>query len=399
MDPRIAERLAVIPLADTPEGLWTILHDLAGELGFGRVQMDFGDSSEVIDPPRLFTNYPRWFHADFYPSQSIRDVDLVEDNVLSGGGSMFYGRSFDWDAAETDRQRCLLGTLDDIGIRSAVSVPVQGTSPDLEGCVNFGMHGGRDDFLQQVEPILADLTVFATRLHLRGQRLLAGNGASGPVAAEARLSSEVAALRRHAQRLDSRCRSAERLIRSLEQMSRTDPLTGVANRRQLETLMAGELERVHRHGRPCTVAVLDIDCFKAINDTSGHGAGDRVLQGVASRVVRRLRATDHFGRWGGDEFVLVLPETTIENGVAMADRLRCAIADGSFGVARQVTVSIGVTQARRRDTITGLLNRADRALYGAKRAGRNRIGATRIKKAAARTADRTVGPRTQIGGA
>lgn len=154
--------------------LWRLLVGLADDVGFERVQMDFGDATHNIDPPVLFTNYPRWFHAEYYLAADMLRHDFVEANVIAGGGPLYYGSEFEADLAEDRADRDMISALEDIGLRSAISIPVAGPDPELEGCVNFGGRDGRGAFLERIEPLASDLALFAMRLHLRGQKLRRG---------------------------------------------------------------------------------------------------------------------------------------------------------------------------------------------------------------------------------
>jgi diguanylate cyclase (GGDEF)-like protein len=161
----------------------------------------------------------------------------------------------------------------------------------------------------------------------------------------------------------------------------TDELTGLPNRRFIEQRLGEELVRSQRHDRRCACILLDIDLFKLTNDTWGHAAGDAVLRGLASAARGALRESDLLGRWGGEEFLAVLPETDLSGAVAMAERLRRAIEAMRVeheGRQLTATVSLGVADALpgedpdARDA-DRLVARADLALYRAKAAGRNRI--------------------------
>lgn len=156
-----------------------------------------------------------------------------------------------------------------------------------------------------------------------------------------------------------------------------DPLTGVLNRRDLLAKGGAELVRAGRYGHPCTVLMLDIDHFKSINDTFGHAEGDVALQRFAAACEELLRKNDMFGRMGGEEFAIVLPETNAEGGHQLAERLRARVAEIEIAAEagqRRMTVSIGMAeQVSADDNIEVLLSRADRALYSAKQAGRNRV--------------------------
>ncbi|HEU4853473.1 MAG TPA: diguanylate cyclase [Telluria sp.] len=168
------------------------------------------------------------------------------------------------------------------------------------------------------------------------------------------------------------------LQHELVRISRHDSLTGVFNRGYVTELALREVELARRYGRPMAVAMLDIDHFKAINDTYGHDIGDRVIQKLARVCAGSLRTTDHFGRFGGEEFIVVMPETGTTAAAECAERLRASVAtasvDSPSGEVR-FTVSIGVAvlpQGASSDW-QGLLKRADVALYRAKSAGRNQV--------------------------
>ena len=164
----------------------------------------------------------------------------------------------------------------------------------------------------------------------------------------------------------------------LHYLAATDSLTGVCNRRQALELAGGEIDRACRTGSSLSVILLDVDNLKPVNDTSGHRMGDRVLEEVASQCKADLRSQDVFGRYGGDEFIAVLPDTTSEAALHVAERLRQHIEATSIQGASgevNVTISIGITIARpdTNSSLDLLLEQADRALYQAKAAGRNRV--------------------------
>ncbi|HEV2787382.1 MAG TPA: GGDEF domain-containing protein, partial [Solirubrobacteraceae bacterium] len=133
-----------------------------------------------------------------------------------------------------------------------------------------------------------------------------------------------------------------------------------------------ELARTERTGAPLSVVVFDVDHFKAINDSYGHAAGDAALRGIGDAVVDAMRRSDVFGRLGGEEFALILPETDVAGAAVVADKLRHLLSAPVI-VGRALTVSFGVAQAREGGYGPLLLREADRALYAAKRAGRDRV--------------------------
>jgi two-component system, cell cycle response regulator len=179
-----------------------------------------------------------------------------------------------------------------------------------------------------------------------------------------------------------RKRYSERLRDNVQlsiEMAVTDSLTGLHNRRYMETHLNALVEQAASRGKPLSVLILDIDFFKSINDTHGHDAGDDVLREFAVRVRKSIRGIDLACRYGGEEFVIVMPETDMCVASMVAERLRRRIAGepfpiGSANIAIEVTISIGLAAlAGPDDTSAAILKRADQALYRAKRDGRNRV--------------------------
>ena len=170
-----------------------------------------------------------------------------------------------------------------------------------------------------------------------------------------------------------------RLHGLVERQALVDGLTGIANRRACEDALSHEIARAGRLNTPLTLVVADLDGFKAVNDRHGHAVGDDVLREFAAVLRGTLRESDLAGRWGGEEFVLLLPGTEAEGGVQLAERVRSALAERSFagrdGAVLQVTCSFGVAQHRPGVGERELFAQADRALYQAKRRGKNRVEA------------------------
>lgn len=162
----------------------------------------------------------------------------------------------------------------------------------------------------------------------------------------------------------------------IHRMALTDGLTDLANRKQLDALLAEEIPRARRHGRDLSVLLLDIDHFKSINDTHGHLTGDSVLRGLAGIMQRRLRPSDRLGRYGGEEFCVILPETSRQNAAKIGEDLRSLVEAHAF-VAEdkniRVTISVGVGSLEEGMTMDELYRRADEKLYQAKRTGRNKV--------------------------
>ena len=162
----------------------------------------------------------------------------------------------------------------------------------------------------------------------------------------------------------------------LRRLSMTDALTGMFNRRHVMEMMATEFSRSLRYEEPFSLIMIDIDHFKSVNDKLGHQAGDEVLRHVSSLFTKGLRNGDMIGRYGGEEFALVLPHTGIEGAMAAGERYRRIIAEaGPVSGAEPVTISLGVSsnQLPGVTSVDRLLQTADQALYAAKRQGRNRV--------------------------
>ena len=158
----------------------------------------------------------------------------------------------------------------------------------------------------------------------------------------------------------------------------TDPLTGLYNRRYMETHVGTLVDQAAARNKPLSVLVLDIDYFKSINDTYGHDAGDDVLQDFAIRIRKSIRGIDLACRYGGEEFVVVMPETDMAVATMVAERLRRRIASEPFPIQKgtrtiDVTISIGIAALAPDDDAAAVIKRADQALYRAKRDGRNRV--------------------------
>lgn len=162
----------------------------------------------------------------------------------------------------------------------------------------------------------------------------------------------------------------------LREMATTDPLTRLRNRRSVLDTSSFEAAKQRRDGRPLSFVLCDVDHFKNVNDTHGHEAGDDVLMSVARVLRTGVREVDHAARWGGEEFLLLLPETTVSGATLVANRLREAIAElrvSSKAGPLQVTMTFGVSTLHADESIDQAIARADKALYAGKHAGRNRV--------------------------
>lgn len=200
------------------------------------------------------------------------------------------------------------------------------------------------------------------------------------------LTEQASTLRDLNAALEAEIEERERLTRELERLATVDELTSLFGRRHFISLAERELMRTHRTGTELVALMLDLDRFKAVNDTHGHATGDAVLRAFGAILRRELRQVDIAGRMGGEEFAVLLPDTGLDQGLRIAERLRHATTtignaltsrteeDTKAGTAPvPVTVSIGLTTQTSDDTLDTLFLRADAALYAAKRGGRNRV--------------------------
>ena len=161
---------------------------------------------------------------------------------------------------------------------------------------------------------------------------------------------------------------------TLQHAATHDPLTGVFNRRYSDSLLEQEVERAKFQHSPLSVMLIDIDFFKRVNDTYGHQVGDQVLINLSSLLQKRIRSTDSLARWGGEEFLLILPSASVDNAKKIAEIIRKSVYELDFpNLAESVTVSIGISAFGITDTPNTIIRRADEALYEAKRNGRNRV--------------------------
>lgn len=167
-------------------------------------------------------------------------------------------------------------------------------------------------------------------------------------------------------------KSAKTEAKQLEKLAFFDELTGIANRRKIAEVLAKEVASAQRYQTPLSIIMFDIDYFKKINDQYGHNFGDITLKEVSSSVANTVRSSDSFGRWGGEEFLCILPNTKADVAFELAERLRLGISDSLIDNGPQITASFGIAQLLNLDNVDSFINRADQALYSAKEQGRNR---------------------------
>jgi diguanylate cyclase (GGDEF)-like protein len=165
----------------------------------------------------------------------------------------------------------------------------------------------------------------------------------------------------------------EELARDLDFKATTDPLTGLSNRLKFDKALSGEIRRARRFDVALSLVIYDVDHFKQINDAYGHQVGDQVLIKLSGFVAKRMRETDLLARWGGEEFVILLPSSDASMAERFAEILRGAIATLPFDHGKPVTCSFGVAQMAMGESAERFIARADEALYRAKLNGRNRV--------------------------
>lgn len=287
-------------------------------------------------------------------------LGIVGPWLVGSMAALLLGRLLSWEAELVARPEHVSGSVVAVlgwfGIVFALAFLVFGTHRgaivSLTGFVTLYIAVGASvswGMLAEESP--SDLLVFAPVGH-------------------AALIAVVWMLARNAERLAAARATAE--LMALQ--ASTDPLTGVANRRRLDDELGWLIAQARRHEQPLSVMLVDLDCFKTVNDTHGHEVGDRVLVECVDRLEAVTRDADLVGRWGGEEFLLLAPFTDHEAACALAERCRRAIASSPMQHAGvTVTASVGVASLRPDDDARALLRRADLALYTAKSDGRNRV--------------------------
>ena len=162
------------------------------------------------------------------------------------------------------------------------------------------------------------------------------------------------------------------LQEEVTRLSQEDHLTGLLNRRRTTQLLDDEVRRALRYDSTFAIILMDVDDFKAINDRFGHQAGDTVLKKIADVIQKGVRATDIIGRWGGEEFLILSPETDVAGGISLAEKMRTLLEAADFAEIGGMTASFGVAAFDQSDDIEAVIGRADAGLYAAKNGGKNR---------------------------
>ena len=202
--------------------------------------------------------------------------------------------------------------------------------------------------------------------------------------------------------LIARIRAGARIValqKQLQELSMTDALTSLRNRRAFDEHLPAAFEHARRYERPLSLAIVDVDHFKAINDTFGHDAGDAILRGISQLIASGTRQTDYVARVGGEEFAILLPETALFDGLQFAEKLRSSVAATTIRIGEHghhVTVSIGIASMPHSDVRSAeeLFRASDQALYRAKANGRNRVEMERRRRRAAAPGAAATPPRS-----
>ncbi len=192
---------------------------------------------------------------------------------------------------------------------------------------------------------------------------------------QAQMEQEVKALTSRLQELETECQQLRERAQREHMQAVTDGLTGMFNRSAYETRSAQEHARWKRYQTPFALLLWDVDGFKGINDTYGHAAGDNALKLIAGVLKENLRDADFTARYGGDEFIALLSETSPETALVVAEKVRTAIVESKFnhnGAPVAIALSCGIASIQQEDTLDAMFQRADAALYKAKRSGKNR---------------------------
>ena len=191
-----------------------------------------------------------------------------------------------------------------------------------------------------------------------------------------RSREELGELRAEVDRANGEISRLQRDLDAASELVRHDPLTGTLNRKGLDEALAREIARARRRGTPLSLALLDVDNFKNLNDTFGHKTGDDALRHLSEVVRSSLRPQDCVGRYGGEEFLIVLPDTDVDSANATLTRLQRELTKRYFLANNQrllITFSAGITRLKDDEEAAAAIDRADRAMYAAKRAGKNRV--------------------------
>lgn len=173
--------------------------------------------------------------------------------------------------------------------------------------------------------------------------------------------------------VDERTKEIQEKNKELQRLSIIDRLTGLYNRHKLDEVLQDEYDRTLRYGNVFSLVIVDIDSFKLVNDTHGHQVGDTIIVELGNILINSIRKVDTVGRWGGEEFIIICPETPLNGAISIAEKIRTKVENFEFPVVSHKTISQGVACFKEGDTIENLIKRADECLYKAKNNGRNRV--------------------------
>lgn len=292
------------------------------------------------------------------PNEQISHT-IFEDVIEKGQPLVVANASLDPDFQNAD-------SVNSLQLRSVMCVPMIARG-NILGAIYIENRSEEDLFTEQD---LRPLEYFAAQAAISIENAILNNEL------ETRVAIRTAELNRINELLRAEIEERKRVEQQLHRLATTDPLTGALNRRHFFELVKQEFDRSKRYERQISIILVDLDHFKEINDSYGHIAGDQLLQTVAERFNHSLRQMDIFGRYGGDEFIVLLPETNIDQARLAAERLHKAVTSNSVETSRgtiPLEISIGVASLHNTDDMERLLIKTDQALYKAKAEGRNRV--------------------------
>ncbi|HGM8527311.1 TPA: diguanylate cyclase [Pseudomonas aeruginosa] len=336
-------------LLDEPREIWLDSLPLPAGLSFSETLEDAGAES------------PRAVLADVEsaPEAPVTPVDNLDGQAVDEAYELPPPiPEPGYSAVAPHIEASLLRLLDGLSLPSSHQPQAEALRERIDGSLNW----------YELVPVLDDLAVLVLSLADSGQREQAEH--------EQEVSGRLQALMERVNSMEQDAKAFHSHLEDQRQKALTDPLTGLPNRAALSERLEQEVARRHRDGGDLLLAVLDIDHFKRINDDFGHLAGDKVLKIIAGELRKRLRQADFIARFGGEEFVVLLPATSLEAGRQLLERLRAAIAACPFhfkGEPLSITCSAGITAFEGNEAGEAVFERADQALYRAKRAGRDRL--------------------------
>ncbi len=263
----------------------------------------------------------------------------------------------------------IIGDHQPSGKHSFAAIPVSDRISAIEN--------NNDRFVQILHNVLEQIDHLAHGTHMAEARRHLQDQAQLLLHKQRHLCDQLKQTRRQLLDAEAKLQRLDKELQTARTLSLTDELTGLPNRRAFLQRLEEEIGRVRRHPTSLSLAIIDIDRFKKINDDFGHAAGDRVLQAYATKILASFRGHDQVARFGGEEFILLLPHTDICGAIMALTKIRQQVSRCQFKVdQREITLptfSAGVASYRNNESTEAFIERADRALYRAKKAGRNKI--------------------------